>query len=80
MLPDHNRRFLFALAALASLVTALLAVITGLFLMAYAGYCEDADSSCAPDSWRPIGLAVMGVAGALLFLLVKSVREARRLR
>jgi hypothetical protein len=78
-LPDRYRRFLFAFAALASLVTAFLLALTGLFLMAYAGYCGDANSTCAPDSWRPLGLAVLGAAGAFVFLLVKSVRAVRRL-
>jgi lysylphosphatidylglycerol synthetase-like protein (DUF2156 family) len=76
-LRSPHRRLLLATAAVASLVTAFAVAITGFFFVVYAGYCEDAGGPCTPKALAPIGLALFGVAGALLFLLVRSLIELR---
>ena len=72
-----QRRALFALAGFLAFGTALGIAFTALFLIAYAGYCEDAGTACAPDWWRSIGVGLLLPTVGFLYLVARSIRGFR---
>jgi hypothetical protein len=75
-----TRRLHYFFAALLAFAAVPPLGVTGLFLFAYAGYCEDAGGPCAPDWWRPLGLALLIPIAVMIFVLGVSIHGFRRTR
>jgi hypothetical protein len=78
----RGRRFLFAVGAFLAFGTAFPVGATGLFLFLFGatGYCEESyASSCVPDWWTFVGLALFAVVVGLFYLTVRGIKGYRRL-